>query len=108
MANERPMVMVKLDHEQMDYIKKNYLDVIERVIQERKEIKVELDCILEHAAHAWNAYDKLRPEDVTINDPSCWPPDITAGVGSIAYHMVAMIEYAKQLSDSIEIVEENG
>lgn len=106
MANERPMVMVKLEPEQMDYIKKNYLDVIERVIQERKEIKAKLDCVLEHAAHAWNAYNQLRPEDVTINDLDCWPPDITAEVGSIAYHLIAMIEYTKQVYDSIQVVEE--
>lgn len=54
---------------------------------------------LEHASHGWLAIEKDKPIVYTI--PDCWPPQIQAEIGSVEYHVAAMIENVKRAYDMI-------
>lgn len=54
---------------------------------------------LEHASHSWLALEKEKPITYTI--PDCWPPQIKAEVGTVEYHVAAMIENIKRAYDMI-------
>jgi hypothetical protein len=102
-------VTIKLDPEQMEYIKKTYMDTLDRVIQERQAIKAKMSMLLEHGLHAWKIYRKAGdiPEHLKTLDDG-WPPILgSADAGTLGYHLAAMIEYSKQVYDSIEVENED-
>lgn len=67
-----------------------------------------LDSALEHAAHAWAALEQEKKIQYMLKD--AWPPHIKAPVGSLEYHLAAMIGYVFKVTGApggmIEQLEE--
>jgi hypothetical protein len=57
-----------------------------------------LDTALEHASHAWARTD--RPEE----EKDWWPPKTSAEVGTVEYHLAAMIGYVFEVYSGIAAI----
>jgi len=63
-----------------------------------------LDSALEHGSHAWR--DLERRGIVAEVEDGPWPPDVTAPVGDVSYHLAAMIRHVKQAYEQIGKIAE--
>jgi len=90
MAEEVETVTIKLSPEQMEYIKKTYLGILERVIQERQAIKAKMEFSLKHLAGALDLYSKL-------------PFDLRSIIANMS--VLEALKLIKQVYDSIEVEE---
>lgn len=68
-------------------------------------MKRTLETALEHGSHAWRA---LEVAGLAEDDPDgVWPPETQRPVGSVAYHVAAMLRYVKTLHDALGDLEDS-
>ncbi len=63
-----------------------------------------LDSALEHSSHAWRDLEVRGIVPEAPDGP--WPPDVPCAVGSVGYHLRAMIGYVKQAYDQLGAIAE--
>jgi len=92
MAQEVETVTVKLDPEQLEYIKKTYMDTLDRVIQERQAIKGRMEIAFRLLTEALDLYSKL-------------PFDLRSSIANVS--VLEASKLVKHVFDSIGVENEN-